>query len=95
MGQLFRHVYRRKGGAIVRPLDHTTPVLKAGVIYSGDNGALLCVECAGSCAKYTGHDRSGQKVSVMPYQQTLLWQQAFGKPLACECGKTIYLLPKP
>lgn len=69
------------------------PVLKPGVIYSGDNGALICVECAGQSAKYTGRDLSGQRVTKMPYAQTVAWFQEFGKPMACECGKTIYLMP--
>ena len=70
-----------------------TPVLKPGTIYIGDNGRLLCVECAGMSAKYTGHDLSGHRVEVMPYAETVAWFAEFGKPMACECGHTIYLMP--
>jgi len=68
--------------------------LKPGVIYSADNGRLICVECAGMSAKYTGRDLSGQRVCAIPYHETVAWFQAFGKPLACEGGCTTYLLPK-
>lgn len=69
------------------------PVLKPGIIYHSDNGRLICVECAGMSAKFTGHDISGQKVFALPYSETLEWFKEFGKPMACECGRTIYLLP--
>jgi hypothetical protein len=69
------------------------PVLEPGVIYCGDNGQLICIECAGMCAKYTGRDLSGHPVTPVPVTETVAWHQQFGRPLACECGRTIYLLP--
>ena len=70
------------------------PKLKPGIIYSADNGRLICVECAGMSAKYTGHDISGQKVEAVPYHETVAWFKEFGKPMSCEGGCTTYLLPK-
>ena len=69
------------------------PCLRPGVIYTGDNGRLLCIECAGASATYTGHDLSGDKVEVVPYSDTIIWRNIFGYPISCECGRTIYLLP--
>jgi len=74
--------------------DNPKPVLKPGIIYAADNGRLICVECAGMCAKFTGRDTSDQRVTKMPYRDTVAWFQEFGKPMSCECGKTIYLLPR-
>ncbi len=74
--------------------DNPKPVLKPGVIYSADNGRLICVECAGMSAKYTGRDLSGQEVLAVPYMETVEWFKAFGKPVSCECGCTTYLLPR-
>lgn len=42
------------------------PVLRAGVIYAADNGRLICRDCAGQSALWTGHDISGQPVMEMP-----------------------------
>ena len=70
------------------------PVLKSGVIYSADNGRLICVECAGMSAKYTGRDLSGQEVLAVPYSETVEWFKEFGKPMTCERGCTAYLLPR-
>jgi hypothetical protein len=69
------------------------PKLKSGVINSADNSRLICVECAGLSAKFTRRDLSGQCVTAVPYAETVAWFQEFGKPMACECGKTVYLLP--
>lgn len=68
------------------------PVLKSGVIYSADNGELICLECAGMSAKFTGFDRSGQSVEAVPNtaESRAQWRAAFGKDLACEAGCTKY-----
>lgn len=71
------------------------PVLKSGFIYSGDNGARFCVECAGQTALYTGFDRSGLKCRRMSKTgDAKAWFEFFKKPLACECGKTVYATPE-
>lgn len=69
-------------------------VLEPGTIYCSDNGRLICIECAGMSAKFTGRDISGQMIEVVPYNETVEWFRQFGKPMACECGRTIYLLPR-
>ena len=71
------------------------PKLKPGLIYSADNGCLICLECAGSSAKYTGRDLSGQRVCAVPVAETVEWHKEFGEPMRCERGCTTYLLPKP
>ena len=70
-----------------------TPVLKPGIIYSGDNGQRICACCAGQSALYTGRDRSGKKVMAIQISETVEWKKHFGKDLSCECGKTTYLQP--
>lgn len=67
------------------------PVLKAGVIYVGDNGRLICLECAGMSAKYTGLDLSGQKVEALGTAEDTEWLKRFGKHLKCERGCTSYI----
>jgi hypothetical protein len=69
------------------------PKLKPGVIYAADNGRLVCIECAGACAKYTGQDLSGRKAQAVPYSETVMWHADFGVPMRCESGCTTYLLP--
>lgn len=69
------------------------PVLKPGVVYSSDNGRLICIHCAGASAKFTGRDISGQRVEAVPVAETVEWRATFGRDLACECGRTIYLQP--
>lgn len=77
---------------MTEPQPAPAPVLKAGAIYSGDNGQRICLQCAGASAKFTGFDRSGLKVRKMTKRDALAWQEHFGKPLACECGKTVFKL---
>lgn len=69
------------------------PVLKPGVIYTSDNGRLICVECAGMSAKFTGRDISGQRVAAVPVSETVPWRAEFGEDMACESGCTRYLQP--
>jgi hypothetical protein len=69
------------------------PKLKPGIIYSADNGRLVCVDCAGMSAKYTGRDLSGHRVTPVPVSETVDWHKEFGKPMRCEGGCTTYLLP--
>lgn len=73
----------------------TTPFLKPGTIYSADNGRLICLECAGASAKFTGRDISGQKVRRIPRSENAFWRKTFGKDMACECGKTGYGMTFP
>jgi hypothetical protein len=72
-----------------------TPVLKPGVIYSSDNGRLICIECAGASAKFTGSDLSGHPVEPVPVAETVLWRAEFGRDMTCEVGCTRYLQPAP
>jgi hypothetical protein len=73
-----------------KPLKEPKPVLKDGVIYSGDNGELICRKCAGDSALYTGRDRSGLKVRVVPRSENEAWREFFGKDMTCERGCTSY-----
>ncbi|MEA2067798.1 MAG: hypothetical protein U9P12_01240 [Verrucomicrobiota bacterium] len=49
-----------------KPFKEPKPVLKEGIIYSSDNGMLICKKCAGQSALYTGRDSSGQEVLAIP-----------------------------
>lgn len=62
--------------------------LKSGVVYSGDNGRMICVECAGQSALYTGRDISGKRVVALTAADAAEWVKLLGKPLACERGCT-------
>jgi hypothetical protein len=73
-----------------KPLKEPKPVLKDGVIYSGDNGERICKKCAGDSALYTGRDRSGMKVRAVPRSENEAWRAFFGKDMACERGCTRY-----
>ena len=66
------------------------PALKAGIIYSGDNGRLTCLHCSGMSAKFTGRDLSGHKVQAMGQADAQEWFAYLGKPMACESGCTTY-----
>lgn len=73
-----------------KPLKEPKPVLKEGVIYSGDNGERICKKCAGDSALYTGRDRSGMKVRAVPRSENEAWRAFFGKDMTCERGCTGY-----
>jgi hypothetical protein len=66
------------------------PVLKDGLIYSADNGMLICKKCAGQSALYTGRDISGQEVVAVPRSQNAEWKRFFGEDMTCEHGCTSY-----
>ena len=71
-------------------LDHAYPVLLPGIIYSADNGRLICLKCAGMSAKFTGHDISGLKCEPVPWGENAAWRKEFGKPISCEAGCLTY-----
>ena len=54
-------------------------------IYQGDNQRLMCSQCAGSSALYTGRDTSGNYVIAM--------QPNEDGPMQCSCGKISYAKP--
>ena len=64
------------------------PVLKDGVVYSSDNGQMICSKCAGQSALFSGRDISGQKVRRQTAADARAWFAFFGKPLKCERGCT-------
>lgn len=64
--------------------------LKLGVIYSADNGRLICIHCAGMSALFTGRDISGQKCTAMTQDDAMEWERHMGRPMNCEGGCTTY-----
>lgn len=60
-------------------------VLAAGAVYAGDNGQLICRDCAGSTARYTGHDLSGQPLWRISLKDVRAWPADL-PPLGCEGG---------
>lgn len=77
-----------------QPLPVPKPVLKPGVIYSVDNGSLVCAKCAGQSALYTGYDISGLKaMRLNRTTDAAEWFRLMGRALSCEGGCTVYPLP--
>lgn len=72
------------------PLKEPKPVLKDGVIYSGDNGMLICKKCASDSELYAGETRSGVKLRAIPQSENQAWRTFFGKDMTCERGCTSY-----
>lgn len=66
------------------------PKLRAGIIYSGDNGQLICQHCAGYSAKYSGRDLSGHRVTAMTQDDADNWMRVFGFEMKCEGGCTTH-----
>lgn len=73
-------------------LETPKPVLKPGLIYSGDNGMRICIHCAGRSALYTGRDLSGRKVKACTKADAQWWKEQLDKDLACERGCTTFRL---
>lgn len=73
-----------------KPLKEPKPVLKDGVIYSGDNGRLVCAKCAGESALNTGHDLSGLEMMPCSRIYNEMWRQLAGEDITCEAGCTTY-----
>lgn len=71
----------------------TKPKMIPGVIYSGDNGRLQCTHCASWSAQVSLRESNGIKVVPLGVADNKEWMKHFGRPLACECGKTKYLKP--
>jgi hypothetical protein len=64
-------------------------ILTPGVVYVGDNGALICSLCAGHSARTTGKDISGQRVFALQGEALAETVRCFeGHPVKCSCGKT-------
>ena len=70
-----------------RPTTRPRPVLTEGGVFWSDNGARVCLRCAGMSARYTGHDISGQAVERVTTEDVRDWPAEFG-PLTCETGCT-------
>jgi hypothetical protein len=66
------------------------PVLKEGELYIADNGRLICLQCAGASAKYTGHDISGQKVLRVTPNHRAHWRADMGGEMHCEGGCSLH-----
>lgn len=65
------------------------PALLPGIIYSADNGQLICAKCAGQSALDTGRDRSGQKVQPLTQRDADDWKRVMDADLTCEGGCTV------
>lgn len=65
---------------------NTASKLAPGMIYFGDNGRAMCIDCAGYTAKATGRDLSGQPLQVATRADFDAFTEA-GLPFQCECGK--------
>jgi hypothetical protein len=72
------------------PLKDPEPVLEDGVIYSSENGMLICKKCASDSELYAGQTRSGAKLRAIPRSENEAWRTFFGKDMSCERGCTSY-----
>jgi hypothetical protein len=61
--------------------------LRDGAVYLGDNGRLMCRECAGATALYSGCDLSGAKVERLDCSAVREMASGIGRAVTCECGK--------
>lgn len=73
------------------PMSKPKPKLQAGVVYSADNGELICLHCAGASALYSGRDRSGHAVTAQSQADADNWKRVFGFDMTCEAGCTKHL----
>ena len=81
----------KSGDYVARePYEEPEPILKEEVIYSADNGMLICKKCAGQSALYTGRDISGQEVVAVPRSENAAWRKQVGEDMTCEAGCTSY-----
>jgi hypothetical protein len=62
-------------------------MLKPNAIYIGDNGRLMCCDCAGVTPLYSGRDLSGQRVERLDTSAVFELREATGKPVTCECRR--------
>ncbi len=72
------------------PLKEPEPILEDGVIYSSENGMLICKKCASDSELYAGETRSGVKLRAIPRSENEAWRTFFGKDMTCERGCTSY-----
>jgi hypothetical protein len=71
------------------------PKLKDDVLYSTDNGALLCGQHCGMSARYTGRDISGQRVEKVTPDEVRYFE-AEGLTAKCEtCGRRATAVARP
>lgn len=60
------------------------PVLKDSALYLCDNGACYCGEHAGTSARYTGRDLSGQPVERITETAQRWMEREHGRRFKCE-----------
>ncbi len=61
--------------------------LAGNALYIGDNGRIMCRDCAGATALYSGHDLSGQKLQRLDTFLVFELRESTGKVVKCECRK--------
>lgn len=62
------------------------PVLKPGVLYSADNGRVVCSRCAGESALYRGVDVSGMRVLALGAEEIEAFESAGIKVDHLDCS---------
>ena len=63
------------------------PTLADHAVYMGDNGRLMCRDCAGATARASGCDLSGQRVERLDASAVREIAVAVGHAIGCECGR--------
>ena len=68
--------------------DTFTPVLRDEDLHFTDNGRIVCGACAGTSARFTGRDISGQEVAVIDAAMAARFESDVGRGPTCEeCGR--------
>jgi hypothetical protein len=78
---------RRQGLDKTQAMLDDMAILKAGRIYIGDNGRVMCshLKCAGQTARYNGKDISGQQVQEVTAADLSI-VPGFPDSFTCQCG---------
>ena len=71
------------------PYEEPASVLKAGVLYSGENGMIICRKCAG-VRESSGYLSSGAPISQITPLDAVEYKKLFGEDIRCEKGCTEY-----
>jgi hypothetical protein len=71
------------------PYEEAESVLKAGVLYVGENGMIVCRKCAG-VRESSGYLSSGESVVPVSRADAAAYRKLFGEDVRCEKGCTGY-----
>ena len=65
---------------------------KPGIIYYGDGGGRVCIECMTPIANKTGRNIDGTKVRAFTENDAIAWVETAHCPFKCYCGNVVIQL---